>query len=538
MFGKLKRCKNMVKNTINKPKFGRLFAERFIVVLIGFSIVAAYALVLLYDSIYQDRTNSLNSIRDEIVARTMELCETVPDSEDYENKLNKLYLSLGMYQTYEHSYAEVRINDFKISLDNDFGFITIIEGTDVDLYILEDASYLEPVDSFQNGKFDGHNYLNRISKLHLDPVIKNVLYDNISRTYSLSSAYINRETHSFIPGVVKILENGKEYEVDCTPADIKGYEYLECDRRNILGFLLYRMTTDLSSEDIDFYYIPAKDGTPFRVQTGGELVKENETWCVGFTDMAKGSVFSLAPITSSIIILIDITLAALVALGIAYVKYQKEKTVWTIFEYRTKTMEAMAHDLKTPLAAIMAYAENMESHPDDPEKLCDYSQKITEKVKTMDHMIEDILMFSRSETGKIEIKTEEVSVKSLINECMLSFPYMNVIVSGNDIILTTDRKLFKQSIENLLSNCGRYGDNGSAVNIQIETDKVTITNKTTMTYKNVNSLKQPFVKGNDSRGNKGTGLGLSIAENNLDILGYKLVLSSEDGIFKVSVIFI
>ena len=51
------------------------------------------------------------------------------------------------------------------------------------------------------------------------------------------------------------------------------------------------------------------------------------------------------------------------------------------------------------------------------------------------------------------------------------------------------------------------------------------------------SLKQPFVKGDGARGNKGTGLGLSIADNNLNMLGYKLELSSEEGVFKARILF-
>ena len=53
----------------------------------------------------------------------------------------------------------------------------------------------------------------------------------------------------------------------------------------------------------------------------------------------------------------------------------------------------------------------------------------------------------------------------------------------------------------------------------------------------MDSLKKPFVKGDDSRGNKGTGLGLAVADNNLAILGYKLELSSESGEFRARVKF-
>ena len=88
-----------------------------------------------------------------------------------------------------------------------------------------------------------------------------------------------------------------------------------------------------------------------------------------------------------------------------------------------------------------------------------------------------------------------------------------------------------------MSNCDRYGEKGSTVDIKVEPDRLTITNKTSETYPDVESLKKPFVKGSDSRSDKGTGLGLSIADNNLNILGYKLELVSEDGLFKASVKF-
>ena len=51
------------------------------------------------------------------------------------------------------------------------------------------------------------------------------------------------------------------------------------------------------------------------------------------------------------------------------------------------------------------------------------------------------------------------------------------------------------------------------------------------------NIDYPVVKGEDARGNKGTGLGLSIAENNLNILGYKLELVSEEGTFKAIIHF-
>ena len=114
---------------------------------------------------------------------------------------------------------------------------------------------------------------------------------------------------------------------------------------------------------------------------------------------------------------------------------------------------------------------------------------------------------------------------------------MKAEIKGDDVILKTDRILFKQAIDNLLSNCYRYREADSVIDISIDSGKLTISNMTSMTYEDVDSLKKPFVKGDDSRGNKGTGLGLAIAENNLSILRFALELASEEGRFQAAVKF-
>jgi signal transduction histidine kinase len=71
----------------------------------------------------------------------------------------------------------------------------------------------------------------------------------------------------------------------------------------------------------------------------------------------------------------------------------------------------MAHDLKTPLASIMAYSENLEESADDRAKVIEYSGKITDKVTDMNHMIEDILVLSKTGTAKADISTLSCSVR-------------------------------------------------------------------------------------------------------------------------------
>ena len=263
---------------------------------------------------------------------------------------------------------------------------------------------------------------------------------------------------------------------------------------------------------------------------------KNLPWHVGIK-ARELSVFKLAPVSSCLIVIVYLLSSALVAFVLAVVKYQRDKTVWKIFEYRIKTTEAMAHDLKTPLSAIMAYAENIESSADDPDKAREYSRNISNRVSSMNDMIEGILAYSKSEAGNQSVSKEDVDVVELVKQSCSEFPYMLTDINGTGVILETDRRLLKQTIDNLLSNCDRYGDMESVVDIKIDPKKLVIANKTDKTYDDVDSLKKPFVKGEDSRGAKGTGLGLSIAENNLNILGYKLELVSEEGTFKAIIHF-
>ena len=341
------------------------------------------------------------------------------------------------------------------------------------------------------------------------------------------------------------------YEIDCTPADTKGYEKAvfsddwEPGEVSRWFGISYKNVPELSSEDIQYVYFCDPDGITGHLDrsefeeevNSGEL--KNLAWTIGYYIPEYKhpiSVLKYAPFSCALIVIASLLSALAASLVWTIVKYQKEKTVWEIFEYRTKTTEAMAHDLKTPLAAIMAYAENLDASSEDPSKVREYSKNINEKVSTMDHMIGDILSFSRSETGKIDIVKEELSVAEIINESLSALPELKADLKG-DARIETDRKLLKQAIDNLLSNCDRYGDKESPVDITVDPEKLLIINKTDKTYDDADSLKKPFVKGEDSRGGKGTGLGLSIADNNLNILGYKLELVSEKGTFKAIVKF-
>lgn len=534
--------KKDIKQAITEPKFGKIFIRKFLIWLGVFAIVALIVFLKFAEYVTDSRRDSLRIYRWRISERAKDFYETDPESEDYINNLDYIKSSLATYQMIDNNYAEVRIGDIRFATDEDTAYVGLFDEGVNTIYFLEDMSYFDPIDNYMDGKIS--RKYNAYYNCEYDPIIgyfyNRGMYDP-EIDYLPKSLYLNKEKHTFIPGLIQVRVNDALYDIDCTPADTKGYELCELkDNFWLHGLTVaYRRNPALTSKDISSYDVLDPDVNYYPCSFEDYEFDEEKDYplVVGFSPIEERSVFELAPFTSIAIPVIAFLLALTVALIRSFIKYQRDKTVWKIFEYRTKTTEAMAHDLKTPLAAVMAYAENLEEHSEDPAKVREYSKNINEKVSAMDRMIADILTLSKGETCRIEVNTEDVSVMELVKLSLMEFPDMKYDLKGLDTRLKTDKKLLKQTVDNLLSNCDRYGDKESAVDITVSPEMLVIVNKTDKTYEDVESLKKPFVKGEDSRGAKGTGLGLAIAENNLNILGFKLELESGSGIFKAIVKF-
>ena len=544
----------MRKKAITKPKFGKIFIVRFLIWLVLFSVVAAYALEKYYDLLYERVIYGPSDDCITDIEKTAEaLSKAEPGSDEYESYLNFLKYYLANYQAFGYNYAEVHVGDLRMATDKDTAYFftySDAEYNDPQVFFIEDISYLDPMNEFlrENGYRDERQATDYYYRYERDPNVffYSPFYEE--RYEYLKSVYINYENHMFLPGVIDIVIKDKHYEVDCTPADTKGYEYLEFGPEDDSQLIpSYRIATDLSTEDLYYHSFKTVNGNSFTYWDDEfkkllEVPKESDieiddSVLVEYCAYRKDNVFIIAPFTCAFIILVDLVAAAVVALVLAVIRYQKDKTVWEIFDYRVKTTEAMAHDLKTPLSTIMFYLENLEESANDSDKVLEYKNNINDKVVAMDHMIGDILLLSKSESGKVNLNKEDLSVKALVTECLKEFPAMKSEINGDDITITTDKKVFMQVVMNLLSNCDRYGKEGSSVDITISPDALTITNKTDRTYDDVDALKKPFIKGEDSRGNRGAGVGLAIADNNLAILGYKLELASNPDEFQAKVKF-
>ncbi len=222
-------------------------------------------------------------------------------------------------------------------------------------------------------------------------------------------------------------------------------------------------------------------------------------------------------------------IAALIWAKIAHIKYSAK---YQNDQLRRNMVNALAHDLKSPLMAISGYAENLASDA-HPEKREHYTAAIIENAEYMNSIIYSTLELSRTENISA-IHKEQVDVAALLG--VLYEKYLPE-AEGRGISLSTeggctvkaDRALLSQALENLLTNAVRYTTEGGRITVRMDEKSISVANP----CKNGSELAKldlasPFVKGSESRTDRtGTGMGLAIAKTACERQKFRLEIKPE-----------
>lgn len=550
------------KKAIKKPKYIKYFAL-WLAIFLVISMTASYFILgVCRQNSKTKAISKWNSYTQELTKLVNDYCAAGEDvREIYYKRLQEFVIRYGEEM---NEYCGIYIDNEKI-LEAPCGALDAVSitydsddyesGERTEVYYLEDRSYLDPIT--KNGKYDFDKYANQneVYAAENETLVKIARFLGLkpkALCHGYSTIYVNEKTHTFLPGEVNIFydhynedfeydeEDAKDTffeKIDCTPKDTKGYKLIdlsECDAVQYDGYMNPALTdinnaesiTNDSSEDINF------DDTA--------SVMNWEILTVSAEDFSNKACFRALPLTTALILIIAGLVSILLAVTVSTVIYSSKKTVWEIFEYRKKTTAAMAHDLKTPLAAMSAYAENLE-YDTDPEKRAYYSSKVRENVSFMNKTIEGILMFTKSETGTAKSVARDIDVHALIeaeyNAVAELFEKKNIKVEiKGEGHVKSNKELIDQAVRNLIGNATKYARPDTTVDIVIDSKGFTMTNLTDQKIKNVKDLKKPFVKGEESRDAEGgAGLGLSIVENCLLSAGHSLDIEFENETFKATV---
>lgn len=210
---------------------------------------------------------------------------------------------------------------------------------------------------------------------------------------------------------------------------------------------------------------------------------------------------------------------------------------------RQEFLSNVSHELKTPLTAIVAFAETLESGGlDDRDNSERFLEIIRKNAARMQNLIDDILELSAIESGNVGVKTEEIDLSALINDVFMSLEgkassrsiKLNNNVPAGTLVFVDPRRL-EQMLNNLVDNAIKFNKDGGTVAIDFESgNRMRIFVRDTgegIPAQHLERLFERFYRVDRARSREmgGTGLGLAIVKHLARAHGGEVKVTSELG---------
>jgi signal transduction histidine kinase len=205
----------------------------------------------------------------------------------------------------------------------------------------------------------------------------------------------------------------------------------------------------------------------------------------------------------------------------------------------------VSHELRTPLALIRLYAETLElGRIANPGKRQEYYEIIRKESERLTSLINNILDFSRIESGKKEYSFRETDVADLVRSTLESYRF-EIEQSGfqfeqkidNDLPqVWIDREAIARSLLNLVNNAVKYSAaekylgvylyrRNGAVNLEVVDHGIGIAAwEQPKVFEKFYRVGDPLV-----HNTKGSGLGLSLVRHIVQAHGGEVIVQSEPG---------
>jgi two-component system, NarL family, sensor histidine kinase BarA len=213
-------------------------------------------------------------------------------------------------------------------------------------------------------------------------------------------------------------------------------------------------------------------------------------------------------------------------------------------------LATMSHELRTPLNSIIGFSEVLSSTDQLHERHRRYASNIQSSGRMLLSMINDILDLAKIESGKMEIRSEDFSIRDV---CEGLTNLMKPVAEGKNIslecrldeaipLLRQDPGKLRQILYNLLSNAIKFTPEGGRVTlraraegrfvvVEVQDTGIGIAEDERETiFEKFRQAKLPGQGENVlTREHAGTGLGLSIVRELTKLLGGDVHLQSQAG---------
>ncbi|MFN4215378.1 sensor histidine kinase [Exiguobacterium sp.] len=203
---------------------------------------------------------------------------------------------------------------------------------------------------------------------------------------------------------------------------------------------------------------------------------------------------------------------------------------------------SISHDLRTPLASIRGYIEGLEDGVARDEEMRNrYYRVIKEKTAQLEHLIQDLTLFSKLELQQFSVATTLTPVCSFLDEWVAhemleNTEHFRVSLESKvqEVFIELDAERMKQVFGNLLTNAKQYGASRVVIYTTKHEDMFTVSfhdNGQGIAVEDTTLIFDRFYRVEKSRSRQfgGSGLGLAIVKQIMDAHHGKIEVDSEIG---------
>jgi signal transduction histidine kinase len=193
---------------------------------------------------------------------------------------------------------------------------------------------------------------------------------------------------------------------------------------------------------------------------------------------------------------------------------------------KSRFTSMISHEFRTPMSTILSAAELLEhyGHLWDTGDRLDQLHLIQQTVQHMTHVLDDILLISRSDNQPLKCQARWLNVtqfcQALVaeNQRMATHHPLHLALQPQQIITWIDEKLLEQILTHVLANAVKYSPPGSAVNLEVvfTGDELWLTVRDRgigIPAVDQEHLFEAFYRGSNVDTVPGTGIGLAIVRD-------------------------